>query len=242
VHWGGYPCDMDEINTIARKYGIPVIEDAAHAPGATYRSSPIGAISDFTCFSFQAIKHITTGDGGAVCVKDSNLAKEAFTRRWFGIDREHAEPSLLGERIYDIKNIGYKYHLNDYAAALGLANLLTFNERLAQRRNIAKRYQTALKNVPGITLFDYKDDREGSYWLFGFHVERRDAFIQAMKSAGITASVVHLGIDHNSIFGGTQKDLVNQLKFNETQIHIPLHDALSDEDVEYIISTIKKGW
>ena len=96
--------------------------------------------------------------------------------------------------------------------------------------------------MPGLTLFDYENNRESAYWLFGFHVERRDEFILAMKNAGITSSVVHLGIDHNSVFGGTQKSLVNQLKFNKTQIHIPLHDALSNEQVEYIINTIQKGW
>lgn len=242
VHWGGYPCDMKEIHAIAKKHDIPVIEDAAHAPGATYHGSPIGTLSDFTCFSFQAIKHITTGDGGAVCAKDHTAAKEAFARRWFGIDRERAEPSPLGERIYDIKNVGYKYHLNDYSAALGIANLATFKERLARRRKIASKYKGGLRNVPGIVLFEENTDRESAYWLFGFHVERRNDFIGMMKNEGIATSVIHLGIDHNSVFGGTQEGLVNQRKFNETQIHIPMHDALSDDQVEHIINTIQKGW
>lgn len=242
VHWGGYPCDMDEISAIAHKYGIPVIEDAAHAPGAMYHGAPVGTLSDFTCFSFQAIKHITTGDGGAVCAKDPADAKEAFTRRWFGIDREHAQSSPLGERVYDIKNVGYKYHLNDYSAALGIANLATFKERLARRRTIANKYKDALKNIPGIILFAGNDDRESAYWLFGFHVQRRNDFIQMMKDEDIATSVIHLGIDHNSVFGGTQEGLVNQRKFNETQVHIPMHDALSDEQVEHIIRAIQKGW
>ncbi|MFA4818139.1 MAG: DegT/DnrJ/EryC1/StrS family aminotransferase [Parcubacteria group bacterium] len=242
VHWGGYPCDLDAINTIAKKYNIKVIEDAAHAPGATYRNKPIGSISDFTCFSFQAIKHITTGDGGAICCLNKNNAEKALAKRWFGIDRVNSKPSILGEREYDLSELGYKYHLNDYAAALGLANLENIDQRLARRRQIAKKYQKELNNISRLKLFTYNNDRESAYWLFGMHVENREKFILALKDKGITASVVHLSIDHNSIFGGKQKELVNQRRFDETQIHIPIHDGLTDEDVDYIIKTIKQGW
>lgn len=242
VHWGGYPCDMDEIIEIAKRNDLVVIEDAAHAPGATYRGRPIGTISDFTCFSFQAIKHITTGDGGAVCCKNEDDARNGFARRWFGIDRLNSKPTLLGERSYDIATVGYKYHLNDYAAALGLANLDGFKERLVKRRAIAALYREQLGNASGIKLFDETTDRESAYWLFGMHVERRLDFIKALQTQGITASVVHQRIDKNSVFGGLNTDLINQTKFNETQVHIPLHDALSENDIQHITNTIKKGW
>jgi perosamine synthetase len=106
VHWAGYPCDMDEVNALAEEHGLVVIEDAAHAVGATYRGRPIGAVSRFTAFSFQAIKHLTTGDGGALCCRRAEDARAARARRWFGIDREASEPSELGERIYDIDATG----------------------------------------------------------------------------------------------------------------------------------------
>ncbi len=242
VHWGGYPCDMDELNNLAKSHQITVVEDAAHAIGASYKNRSIGSISDFTCFSFQAIKHLTTGDGGAVCVKNEIKYNEAFTRRWFGIDRANAIPSILGERIYDIKDIGYKYHLNDYAAALGLANLRNFKERLQDRIKICNYYTSQLGNVSGISLFENKSDRQSAYWLFGFHVENRNQFIRSMSENGITASVVHLGIDHNSIFGGKDFTLENQRKFDETQIHIPIHDEVSIEKAQFIVEQIKKGW
>ncbi|MBF9222153.1 DegT/DnrJ/EryC1/StrS family aminotransferase [Hymenobacter ruricola] len=242
VHWGGYPCDMDEIQAIARKHNLLVIEDAAHAPGATYKGRAIGAISPITCFSFQAIKHLTTGDGGAICCLDPAMAQEALKRRWFGIDRANSPMSELGEREYDISAVGFKYHLNDYSAALGLANLTGFHDRMARRRALAKRYRQELVNVPGITLLQDAADRESAYWLFGMHVENRLAFIRALKAKGITASVVHDGIDHNSLFGGTREELTNQLRFNATQIHIPIHDALTEEELEYVVTTIKQGW
>jgi perosamine synthetase len=242
VDWGGLPADLDAIREIARAHGIKVIEDAAHALGATYRGNPIGSIADYTCFSFQAIKHVTTGDGGAVCALDAERAHEARTLRWFGIDRDHAMQTELGERDYDISATGYKYHLNDYSASLGLANLETFSERLAARRMIAKRYRNALAVIPGITLFAAPEERESAYWVFGFHVERRSDFIRTMRERGIPVSVVHRGIDHNSLFGGTDEDLRNQRKFDETQIHIPIHDALDEAQIEYIIQAIQKGW
>lgn len=242
VHWAGYPCDMDEINKIARKHKLVVIEDAAHALGATYKNKPVGSISPLTCFSFQAIKHVTTGDGGAVGCLNNKTARLGFAKRWFGIDRANSKPSILGERKYDISSIGYKYHMNDYAAALGLANLLNFKTRMKKRRGIANLYRKELSKISGITLFNYKDDRESSYWLFGFNVSKRNDFIEALKGRGVPTSVVHQRIDHNSIFGGKTKKLYNQEKFDRTQINIPLHDGLSDKDVKLIISSIKKGW
>ncbi|WP_133273810.1 DegT/DnrJ/EryC1/StrS family aminotransferase [Hymenobacter radiodurans] len=242
VHWGGYPCDMDEIHALARQYNLIVIEDAAHAPGATYKSRAIGSISDFTCFSFQAIKHLTTGDGGALCCTGSENAREVFRRRWFGIDRAHSPVSEIGERIYDLTDVGYKYHLSDYAAALGLANLEGFEERMQYRRQLVRQYHDGLSQVSGVTLFEHKTDRESAHWLFGFHVENRLEFIRTLKAKGIASSVVHDGIDKNTLFGGKKMDLINQRRFDETQIHIPLHDALLPEQIEYIINTIKQGW
>jgi len=242
VHWGGYPCDMAEIQAIARRHNLVVIEDAAHAPGATYQGQAIGAISDYTCFSFQAIKHLTTGDGGALCARDPEKAREVFRRRWFGIDRANSPMNEVGEREYDLTDVGYKYHLSDYAAALGLANLNGFHNRMAVRRARVQQYRDGLANVAGITHFQHQTDRESAHWLFGFHVENRLEFIRALKAKGVGASVVHDGIDHNTLFGGKRLELSKQRRFDETQIHIPLHDALTAEQVDYIVDVIKQGW
>lgn len=242
VHWGGYPCDMDELNALAHSHGLKVIEDAAHALGASYKQKAIGSLSDFTCFSFQAIKHLSTGDGGAVCCRSKEDYTEARSRRWFGINREKAPLTELGERAYNISQAGYKYHMNNYAAALGLANLQDFELRFKKRTQIADLYRSSLHQQSGIRLFNYFTDRQSAYWLFGFHVEKRMDFIRKLKSAGITASVVHQRIDRNSVFGGLTKGLSAQEAFDESQIHIPIHDALSLENAEYIINTIKQGW
>ncbi len=242
VHWGGYPCDMDELITLAHSHGLKVVEDAAHALGATYKQKPIGSLSDFTCFSFQAIKHLSTGDGGAICCKSAHEHAEARSKRWFGINREKAPLTELGERAYNIAHVGYKYHMNNYAAALGLANLNHFELRLKKRIHLANLYRSGLHQQSGIRLFNYFTDRQSAYWLFGFHVEKRFDFIRKLKSAGIAASVVHQRIDRNSVFGGLTKALSGQEAFDESQIHIPIHDAVSIENAEHIINTIKQGW
>jgi perosamine synthetase len=242
VHWGGYPCDLAEIQVIAQRHGLVVVEDAAHSSVATYRGQAIGSISDYTCFSFQAIKHLTTGDGGALCARDPERAREVFRRRWFGIDRASSPVSELGEREYDLTDIGYKYHLSDYAAALGLANLDGFAGRMAVRRARVQQYRDGLRHVPGLTQFAAQPDRESAHWLFGFHVENRLGFVRALRARGIAASVVHDGIDRNTLFGGLRPDLVQQRRFDETQIHVPMHDALTAEQVAYIVDVISEGW
>lgn len=242
VHWAGYPVDLDSISKIAKEYRLTVIEDAAHALGATYKGKPIGGVSSFTCFSFQAIKHVTTGDGGAIACKKAIDAKKGKQLRWFGIDRENAIPTFLGERQYLLREVGYKYHMNDYESALGIANLSSFEKRLKRRRQIAQEYIKHFGDFSGIELFSYTTDRESSWWLFGMHVERRVDFIRALKDRGVPCSVVHQRIDRHPIFGGIQKDLVTQARFDSTQIHLPVYERLTDVQVAYIISSVKKGW
>ena len=242
VHWGGYPCDMDELIALAAANNLLIVEDAAHAIGATYKNRNIGSISDFTCFSFQAIKHLTTGDGGALSCKVQEHWEKALALRWFGIDRKNSPINLSGERQYNLGQIGYKYHLNNYAAALGLANLNSLASNIMRRREIATFYDNELINTPGIKLFDYSNDRQSAYWLYGFHVENREAFILKLRKNNVPASIVHAGINKNDIFKFSQTHLPNQEKFDSTQIHIPVHNGLSDSQVQHIIKSITSGW
>ncbi len=242
VHWAGYPCDMEEINQIAARHKLAVIEDAAHALGATYHGKPVGAISRFTAFSFQAIKHLTTGDGGALCCLNAEDEKRARVRRWFGIDRDNSPASFLGERQYDADAVGYKYHLNDLGAAIGLGNLILFPKALARLREIARRYREAFAGLPGITLLENRPDRESACWLFTLLADRRDDFLRALQSRGVPASVFHQRIDRNSVFGGTRTDLPNMDRFNEHQASVPLHAGLTDDEAQTAIAAVQAGW
>ena len=242
VHWAGYPCDMSEINAVAAAHNLVVIEDAAHALGATYRGKPIGAISHFTCFSFQAIKHLTTGDGGALCCLRPEDEKRARIRRWFCIDRANSPQSFLGERAYDADEVGYKYHLSDLGAAVGLGNLEVFPNVLARLREIAGRYRREFSQVRGVTLLESKEDRKSACWLFTLLADRRDDFLRALQSRGVPASVFHQRIDRNSVFGGVREDLPNMRRFNDAQASVPLHAGLTDQESEAVIAAVKAGW
>tara|TARA_B110000008_G_C16971416_1_gene564076 strand:+ start:1832 stop:2929 length:1098 start_codon:yes stop_codon:yes gene_type:complete len=242
VHWGGYPCDMDEINNIANEFNILVMEDAAHALGALYKNKPIGSISNFTAFSFQAIKHLTSGDGGALCCIDNINYFKGKKKRWFGIDRENSKISELGEREFDITEVGFKYHLNDVSAAIGLGNLQNFSSQLSRIQQIAKRYRTELDNVDGLQLLNYKGDRKSAYWLFTVLVENRSDFVRKLMEFNVPTSVVNQRIDRLSVFNENNEKLSNQERFDKKQISIPIHSALTDEDVSIVISSIMKGW
>ena len=242
VHWGGCPCDLDGLGEVAARHKVVLIEDAAHALGAAYRGRAIGSVSRFTCFSFQAIKHVTCGDGGALCCIDAGDAAEARRRRWFGIDRGQAGPFELGEREGAIESAGFKYHMNDLAAAVGLGNLVGFRERLARRREIAAAYRHDLERVPGLTLLRSDEGHQSADWLFTVLVERRASFVHALEERGIPTSVVHRRIDRHPVFGGTRPELSGQDHFDERQIALPLHSSLSDREVQQIVEGVRAGW
>ena len=132
--------------------------------------------------------------------------------------------------------------MNDLSAAIGLGNMEDFPEKLKRRIEIGGIYREEFKDIPGLQLLEYKDDRESAYWLFTMLVERRTDFIRKLKEKEIPASVMHQRIDNNSVFGGTRRDLRVQDKFDEDQVSIPVHSALTEEDVVLIVDTIKKGW
>jgi perosamine synthetase len=241
VHWAGYPCDMDEIQAIAEDAGLSVIEDAAHALGATYKDKPIGALSRFTAFSFQAIKHLTTGDGGALCCLDAKDEAEARRRRWFGIDRERDLPSPLGERQYNLSHLGFKYHLNDLAAAVGLGNLADAPGIIHRHREIAGLYRRELQGVPGLTHLELRSDRQSAHWVYTLLVDRRDDFVSALASRGVPASVVHQRIDRNALFG-KGSPLEGQDFFDRRQIALPVHVGMTEDDVRFVIGAVQQGW
>lgn len=242
VDWGGDPCNYDEILSIAHEHGLQVIEDAAHALGARYRGKAIGSVCPFTCFSFQAIKHLTTGDGGMLCVNNEENYHKAIRLRWFGIDRFKRQLSILGEPVWNVHELGYKYHMNDIAAAIGLGNLEDWDMILSRRREIVKTYRSELAPVPGLQLFDRHPHRTSADWLFSVHVERREDFCRAMQARQIAVSVVHLRIDRNDICGGERDDLPNLARFTETHVSLPLHPLLTDDDVKQVIDAVRAGW
>lgn len=245
IDWAGCPSDLSELSELSRKYNLKLIEDAAHSLGATYQGKYVGSGQvDFCCFSTQAIKNLTTVEGGILCCKAEFDYRHANKIKWFGVDKKDSPEGELGEREYVLDEVGFKMNSNNLHAAIGLGNLDGFHSRLFRRRSIAARYFTELASVPGLTLMKYDSDRQSSYWLFPVRVEKRLDFVRALKAKGVPTSVVHMRIDKHPLLSpnGINRDLVGQEIFEKEQIHIPVHDQLTDSDVSLIISTIKEGW
>jgi len=235
VHYAGMVCDMNSINAISEKNKIPVIEDAAHALLSKYKGKYIGCNSAFTCFSFQAIKHITTVDGGALFVRNEEDYSRAKKLRWFGIDK--AVPRMAN----NITEAGYKYHMNNVNATIGLVQLDYLAENVLKYIENGHYFDDHLQDVGGVTLIPYYEDTEPSYWLYTIKVQNRDAFISLLADNGINASPLHLRNDNHSVFASDQT-LPALDKFYEEYVHIPCGWWLTDADKLKIISVIKKGW
>jgi dTDP-4-amino-4,6-dideoxygalactose transaminase len=241
VHYGGLPCDMDELHAIASEIGVPVIEDAAQAVGASYKGRPVGDISDFTAFSFQAIKHITTGDGGMLHIQDRDLVAKAKRVRWFGIDREAKQG---GTWENDIAEIGYKYQMTDIGAAMGLAALVTLEDNLTLRKQLFARYIKRLEGIDGIEVVGANfDDRIHGAWLCTVLVERRKDLERMLRSKAIESGQVHFRNDRYSVFKefrDTQLPVMDSIE--DRYLVLPLHTHLSEADVDRVCDTIESGW
>ena len=242
VHWGGYPCDMQEIHDIAEKNNLKVIEDCAHVWGSTYKGTTIGdcTYSDYAMFSFQAIKHLTCIDGGALCLRSQEDYERAKLLRWYGIDRESPRKDMRCEE--DIIEWGYKYHMNDVCATIGMANLGHADENVRTAIENGRYYEHELKNVDGVELIQDATDRRSSYWLFTVLVEDRTSFAHMMGSKGIAVSRVHERNDKHTCFRPFQKDLPMLESVIDKMICIPVGWWVSPEDREYIVESIKGGW
>ena len=236
VHYAGMVCNMDEFNKLSKETGIPIIEDAAHALGSKYNGKYIGSNSFFTCFSFQAIKHMTTVDGGAIAFRDSENMMEARKLRWFGLDKK------VSRLENDIKRAGYKYGMNNVTATIGLVQLDYEKKILDAYIENGKWYDKALKGIPGLTQVPYYDHTEPSYWLYTVKVKDRDNFIKMMESNGVTASPLHHRSDTHSVFSESKFELPQLDEWYHSFVHIPCGWWVNMEERDKIVKAIKKGW
>ena len=196
VHYGGQPCDMDEILDIARKNNLYIIEDAAHALPSFYKGKIIGTLGDVTCFSFYATKTLATGEGGMICTDNEEVAKRCSIMRLHGINSDAWKRySEEGSWYYEVIAPGYKYNFTDIQAALGLAQLKKINELQAKRKEIFDLYNEGFEDNEFIRLYKIKEDRVSSYHLYPIELNinrlkvSRSRFIEELKERGIGASV-----------------------------------------------------
>jgi len=237
VNWAGMPCDWDKMKDVVNGRAV-IIEDAAHALGALYKGKLVGADVDFSCYSFQAIKHITTGDGGMLTCSNKHVYGRAKRLRWFGIDR-----GKVGRAFDDdVFEAGFKFHMNDIAASIGLAQLEDLPEILKRRREIANYYEKELDGVVDYQKTDY--DASSSYWLFTTRVKNRKSVISRMDDLGVDVSPVHCRNDNYSCFKDFtlgKDNLVNTNIYDNEMLCIPVGDWLNDGQIEHVVKSLKKS-
>jgi perosamine synthetase len=243
VHYGGYPCDLDEFYALAREMGnIPVIEDCAHACGASYRGHRIGSYGDLHAFSFHAVKNLPMGDGGALTVRSQAYDARLRKLRWLGINADTYQRMVPGgyRWAYNVDEVGFKYHMNDIQAAIGLGQLPYVDQDNARRAEIAALYREELAGVPGLRLLRCADDRVSSHHLFVVLAENRDALLNKLRAHDIGAGVHYVRNDSYPMY--EEAFLPGTEFFWRRAISLPLHVYLTDEDVRFVASVIKGGW
>lgn len=239
THYGGYACDLDGFRKLT---ALPIIEDCAHACGAWYRDRRVGASGNLCAFSFDPIKNLTTGDGGMlICPQESQDAR-ARTLRYMGLTKD-AFTRLKGSSYsweYEVPEVGYRYHMNDISAAMGLVHLRLVDEDNARRTAIAGKYRQTLSSIPGIALLDYEPDRRSSYHLFPILAEQRDALADKLGKAGVIVGGHYARNDVYRIF--ERADLPDAEHFCSRIITLPMHVDLTDDEIGYVARVIREGW
>jgi perosamine synthetase len=235
VHYAGYPVDLAPILAIAAERGIPVIEDCAHALGARYAGQPIGTLADYAIYSLQAIKHMTTVDGGVWTCRDPDKVPAAKRFRWFGMEKGKPRTEL------DIDAVGYKYNMHNVAGVIGLAQLDGISAKIDRHIDNGRFFDRELAQVAGVRPAPLPTGSEPSYWLYTMLCDDTDTVEKALTAQGIAASKLHKRNDLHSLFKASRRELPGLDRFYTQLLHIPCGWWVSDEDREKIVSILRRG-
>ncbi len=242
VHYGGLACDMDGLLNIAQKYGIRIVEDAAHAFGSTYKGKKIGSLGDITCFSFDPIKNLTCGEGGAVVLNEEKLAQEIIRKRILGIDKDTWQ-RYKNERswFYEVVTTGFRYHMSNINAAIGLVQLKKLDQVLVKKKDIVKRYDEAFKGISGIELL-YRDYEETAPFNYIIKVKnnRRDELLDYLNKNGVGAGVHYIPNHIQPLFKHFNADLPITDKAGREILSLPLYYEMSENDIATVIDAVKR--
>ncbi|HJO77376.1 MAG TPA: DegT/DnrJ/EryC1/StrS family aminotransferase [Pelagibacteraceae bacterium] len=239
VNYAGLPCELNELNKIAKKNKLILIQDAAQSLGATYQNKPITSYADYTIFSFQAIKHVTSGDGGMLVLKNKNLAKKALRIRWFGIDRPKKQG---GTWENDIKEVGYKYQMTDIGASILLESIKEFKKITVHRKKIFNTYLKNLLKNKKIKIVNSKGNFVHAHWMFTIILDRKDFLQKKLRSKSIETNQVHFRNDKYSIFSKFIKNrkFKNMDKVENKYLALPIHTKMTVADAFKISNLINK--
>ncbi len=242
VHFAGQPCDMEEIYKLGQEYGFKIIEDGAHAIGASYQKKPIGSCqySDITVFSFHPVKIITTGEGGAALTNDEELADRMSLLRSHGITRDPKkmikEPD--GPWAYEQIDLGFNYRLTDLQAALGVSQLIHLDKFIARRADIAITYDLSFK-MAAVEPLARKNDRTSSYHLYVVKAEKgiRDKLYKCLREFGVGVNVHYIPVYKQPYFN-MKRILPESEAYYQTALSLPIYFGLSKDIQKDVIQKV----
>lgn len=251
VHFGGHPCDIEQIQSLANHYDLHVVEDAAHALPSEYRGRRIGAMSELTAFSFYATKTLSTGEGGMVTTDNEDYARRMQIMRLHGISRDAWKRyTAEGSWYYEVIEAGYKYNLSDMQAALGLVQLAKCDAMHEARCKIAHRYTRAFSSIPALEVPLVLPDRTTAWHLYVVKLQldqlriNRDEFVRKLADAGICASVhfipLHLHPFYQSTYGYRPGDLPVAEEQYQRCLSLPIFPGMTDDEAEYVIAAVSE--
>jgi len=249
VHLGGQPCDMDEIQALARVHRLRVVEDAAHALPSEYRGKRVGQISEFTCFSFYATKTLTTGEGGMITTDNSEAAERMRLMRLHGIERDawkryHGD----GSWFYDVLEAGFKYNLTDFQSAMGLVQLAKSDSMRLAREAIARRYTDVFSSHEELVIPKVRQDRSTSWHLYILRLrldrlkKDRNGFIEALQRRGVGCSVhfipLHLHPYYRRAHGHQRGDFPHAEREYHSCLSLPIYPGMTELEINHVISAV----
>lgn len=251
VHFAGHACDMDKIIAIAKKYKLYIIEDAAHAIGTDYKGKKIGNHGDVVVFSFYVTKTMTTAEGGMAVTNNEELGKKLKQYSYFGVDKDAFNRySDKGSWYYEIKELGYKYNMDNLQGALGVEQLKKLEKFIAKRRELAQEYNQLLQGVQEITTPTEKEYTRHPYHLYPVLIDikrlgiSRANFINKLKEYNIGTSVhfipLHLHPFYQKSYGYKRGDFPVAEYVYDREVSLPLYPGMTKEEVKYVVEAVKE--
>ena len=246
VDYAGQPCDIKAIQEIADEFDLYLIEDACHAIGAEYNGKKVGNFADLTIFSFHPVKHITTGEGGAVVTDDDALYERLSLLRSHGIDKDAQDRyGPDASWAYDMKYLGRNYRITDFQAALGISQLKKLDGFIDKRNKLASRYDELLGDIDGVTLPVVKNNVRHAWHLYTILLDEsinRDEFFKYMRNANIGVNMHYIPVYMHSYYvenyGFDPKEFPVTEDVFKRIITLPLFPRMSEHELTYIYNQI----
>jgi len=246
MHYAGFPCDMEKVMRVAKKYGLMVLEDACHGPLSEYRGKKLGVIGDIGCFSFFSNKNISTGEGGILVTNNPDFYQRGKLLRSHGMTSMSYERSKGHSTGYDVIELGYNYRIDDIHAAIALVQLAKLQDDLEKREKIRRRYEENLKSVSQITVPFLSNTEFVSNYIFPIllndsDAQRRDEVRNRLHQAGIQTSVHYPSVNRFSMYKQFDRGGLENTEYaTDNEITLPMYGKLSEDQVDYIAETIDK--